>query len=173
MKSQARKTLSVDPRLQRKLFLGALVPFLLSSCLLILYGILTLYGMISPDPLLTALALGGLLLLGSFFLYYSVLRVSSRIAGPLINLSHVLEGVAGGDLTRRAHVRKGDELKQHAEELNQTLTELQARIQRARSFCQYTLGETERMKKENPDPAIERIADLVKSVEEALEKFKA
>jgi len=172
MKSQARQTLSVDPRLQRKLFLGALVPFLLSSSLLILCGIF-LCGMLSPGPVLTALILGGLLLLGSIFLYYSVLRVSSRIAGPLINISHVLEGVAGGDLTRRAHVRKGDELKQHAEKLNQTLTELQARIQRARSFCQYTLGETDRMKKENPDPAIERIADLVKSVEEALETFKA
>ncbi|MBE7440219.1 MAG: methyl-accepting chemotaxis protein [Spirochaetales bacterium] len=166
MKSHQRQKLPVDPRLQRKLFLGALAPFLL------LFVACAVYAAYLSAGYVPLLVLSGLFAGCSLLLYFSLRRVSSKITGPLVNISHVLEGVAGGDLTRRAHVRKGDELKEHAEKLNRTLTEIQARIKRARSFCQYTSGEMERMKQEKPDPSLERIADLVKSVDEALETFK-
>ena len=46
------------------------------------------------------------------------LRYSNRIVGPTQRLCSIMRMVRGGDLTVRAHLRRGDYLKELAQELN-------------------------------------------------------
>jgi methyl-accepting chemotaxis protein len=57
------------------------------------------------------------------------LFITYRIIRPVKDLMLVAEALGRGDLTRRAHVRTGDELGQLGETLNQTIDRLQGLIQ--------------------------------------------
>lgn len=58
------------------------------------------------------------------------LYFSSRISGPLFNMTRVLRQVAGGDFSRRVKLRKSDELKEFSEAVNHLLGSIEDRERR-------------------------------------------
>ncbi|MBI3395383.1 MAG: methyl-accepting chemotaxis protein [Spirochaetia bacterium] len=106
-------------------------------------------------------------------LTWSLFLYSSHLAGPLVNLRRTLEIVAKGDLTARSRVRKDDELQEHANHLNAAIGSLQARVKRINQFCKYTRSTIEDMKKTDPESKqLDRLLELVKSIEESIEDFR-
>jgi methyl-accepting chemotaxis protein len=59
--------------------------------------------------------------------------VSHRIAGPLYRFRKVFGAVAGGDLSVRVHLRKGDYLGKESESLNAMIASLQAKVESIQS----------------------------------------
>lgn len=104
---------------------------------------------------------------------WSLFLYSSRLAGPLVNLSRTLKSVAGGDLTVRARVRKDDELQEHAEHLNTTIMSVQDRIKRINQFCKFAHTTLDEMRASDPDSKeVGKMLDLVRSIEESVEDFR-
>jgi methyl-accepting chemotaxis protein len=58
--------------------------------------------------------------------------VSHRIAGPLYRFRKVFGAVAGGDLSVRANLRKGDYLGKESESLNEMIASLRAKVESIR-----------------------------------------
>jgi len=70
----------------------------------------------------------GLFLLGFIaVMLVVVFRVTHRYYGPLIAVERFVEGITHGDYSRRVILRKGDELQELAESLNQMAKELEGR----------------------------------------------
>ncbi len=104
---------------------------------------------------------------------WSLFLYSSRLAGPLVNLSRTLKSVAGGDLTVRARVRKDDELQEHAEHLNATIMSVQDRIKRINQFCKFAHTTLDEMRGSDPNSKeVDKMLDLVRSIEESVEDFR-
>ena len=81
--------------------------------------------------------------------------------------------VAAGDLTVRLRVRKKDELQEHTEHLNQTISSLQDRVKRINQFCGFATREVETMQQSDPGSKnLARMAELIRSIEESLEDFQ-
>lgn len=59
--------------------------------------------------------------------------VSHRIAGPLYRFRKVFGAVAGGDLSVRAQLRKGDYLGKESDSLNEMIASLRAKIESIQS----------------------------------------
>ena len=68
-----------------------------------------------------------LLIFLAFVVSFSIFA-SHKIAGPIYRFTRVLEAVMHGDLTVRAFLRRGDELVELQNTLNQTLASLHSRI---------------------------------------------
>lgn len=76
-------------------------------------------------------------LLAKLFIYGIIvaavsLFVTHRIAGPLYRLARSMDMVAAGDLTRRIHLRRSDELQETAAAFNAMLDSVQRRVRAGR-----------------------------------------
>lgn len=92
----------------------------------------------TPLPLTStgalALATAELLIIGA--IWYSSLRFTHRIAGPMYVISRELGRLGGGDLTARIHLRERDMFRIEAEEINRSLAALSTRIVAAKGLCE-------------------------------------
>lgn len=71
--------------------------------------------------------------------------ISHRFAGPIFRLEKIAEAVGNGDLTVRAHLRRGDELAQTAEQMNQMIEALQERILEEKNLSERVKERLERI----------------------------
>lgn len=117
--------------------------------------------------------LGGVLVFGMGGIIWSLWLFSSRVAGPLLQLERTLQEVSSGNLVVRMRVRERDELQEHTAHLNQTIESLQSRVVRINQFCEFARRSVEEMQAADPkNPNLERILDLVGSIEESVRDFK-
>lgn len=66
--------------------------------------------------------------------------ISHKFAGPVYRFEKVAEQVGNGDLTTRVHLRKGDELGETAQCLNQMIIALQEKVLRDRRHAEQLAG---------------------------------
>ena len=70
----------------------------------------------------------GVLLCGFIVsLFYVVFKVTHKYYGPLVSIARFVDGIAKGDYSQRLVLRKGDELQQLANDLNQMAVNLEKR----------------------------------------------
>jgi len=113
--------------------------------------------------LLGAVALGMIasLLIAIFF--------PLRIAGPLYRIERSLEEHLGkGDLTARFNRRKGDEIADLAEALNETVDKLRGRVERIKT----PVEELESFISQEKEPDHKELQQLVKKIGDGLREFK-
>ncbi|MCE9596471.1 MAG: methyl-accepting chemotaxis protein [Spirochaetia bacterium] len=108
---------------------------------------------------------------------WSLILYSRRLAGPLIHLEKVLAEIAKGDLSARIHLRKDDELQEHATHLNLTFLSLQDRVKRIHQYCRYTQETLEKLVSQDSlspheKSQLERIRELIRLIEEAVGDFR-
>ena len=82
-------------------------------------------------PLTTMLPLVALLVLSFGWLG---IHVTHRIVGPAYRLTQTMKALAGGELSVRAHLRKGDALKEVAGALNELGDAIESRAQDERDL---------------------------------------
>lgn len=75
------------------------------------------------------------LLPGLALILFHSLRVSHRIAGPLVRIRNILRAVAGGDLAANTKLRVRDLLHEESDHLREALDGVATRIDRARAEC--------------------------------------
>ena len=68
------------------------------------------------------------IILISFFMVLIILFVSHKIAGPLFRLEKDINVISEGDLTYRVKLRKGDQLIELSEDVNQMTMSLNSKI---------------------------------------------
>lgn len=118
----------------RLLRLAILLPALLLTAALALVTLLCaglmadrLDGVASADSeTILLLATGTFLLVSAAVVVMQAMRVAHRVAGPEYRLIHTLRRVRSGDLTVRVHLRRGDLLRELAEECNAVIEWLNA-----------------------------------------------
>lgn len=108
---------------------------------------------------------------------WSLMLYSRRLAGPLMHLEKVLGQIAKGDLSTRIQLRKDDELQEHAAHLNLTFLSLQDRVKRIHQYCRYTQETLEKLAGQDSlspheKSQLERIRELIRLIEEAVEDFR-
>ncbi len=64
----------------------------------------------------------------AFLMFIQLIIVTHRICGPWVSLSRTLKQVGAGDLSARAHIRKGDLLTQECTDINEMIDALTQRI---------------------------------------------
>src|SRR5262249_10170397 len=64
------------------------------------------------------------------------LYFSSRISGPLYNMSRVIRRVTGGEFARRISLRRDDELKEFSEVANDLFASLDSRFAKVRTVLE-------------------------------------
>ncbi len=74
-----------------------------------------------------AVRLGVLLICFVIVIFSVVFYITHKYYGPLISINRFLEGIAKGDYSQRVVIRKGDELQDLADHLNQMAESLQKR----------------------------------------------
>ncbi|MFH1984178.1 MAG: methyl-accepting chemotaxis protein [Pseudomonadota bacterium] len=67
-------------------------------------------------------------------------RVFTRFIGPLYRFRWAFAGVAAGELTRRVHLRTGDELMQEADQFNAMMDQVSGIIGRAQTAAEAALS---------------------------------
>ena len=176
-KQQGRRLILIDRMFQFRMLRRATAPVFLTTIVVVALIWMTsavdrqLHASELRWPALAVLA--GFNIVSFLGVAWSLFLYSSRLAGPLVNLSRTLKSVAGGDLTVRARVRKDDELQEHAEHLNTTIMSLQDRIRRINQFCKFAHSTIDDMRTSDPDSAeLGRMMDLVRSIEESVEDFR-
>jgi len=104
--------------------------------------------------------------------------VSHKFAGPIFRLERVSEAVAKGDLTVRAFFRKGDELFETAEYINQMVDSLRKKIGNEKTLSHRIAEELKEVsgKLQKGDitqkEAANQLRDLIVEVEHITSNFK-
>lgn len=88
-----------------------------------------------------------LVLITPFVVLLSVL-MSHKIAGPLFRINRFLRSVASGDLSARLTLRRGDELHDLAETINEMTSDLKNRVKKMKGVVNMSKLELEKLKRE-------------------------
>jgi len=93
-------------------------------------------------------------------------KVSHTVAGPLYRFECVIDAISRGDLTARSNIRKGDELHDFQDALNQMCVKLQTGVKqdmhRARSTAD-TLAQVEMALRASPNADAGQLDRLVQA----------
>ncbi len=132
-----RRLLVIDPKLQfRYLILPLLVATTTAACLFALFVLQSdqirwavrddpgLQDEIGRQQLLTALAVGAVLLGHVTLVVWLGLIASHRVAGPLYRLKQAMKQVAAGDMGVRIRLRRKDQLTDVADIFNRMMNAL-------------------------------------------------
>ncbi|HMU83211.1 MAG TPA: HAMP domain-containing protein [Leptospiraceae bacterium] len=177
-KRSARRT-SLRYKFQLRLVRRAMLPLavLSAAAMVVIWSATTGRHEYSMDEL-RWLGIGGVALLFVASLVgvgWSLMLYSSRLAGPLVHLEKTLAAIAAGDLSTRVHLRKDDELQEHAAHLNRTFMSLQDRVKRIHQYCRYARETVDRLAA-SPDvkdkDQLDQMRQLIGFIEEALQDFK-
>ena len=96
----------------------------------------------------------------------AVMYVSHRVAGPVFRLEKELLQIGDGDLTRRIVLRKKDDLKKMADEMNKVMTRLDNHFSLMKS---HIAGLQDSLKQE---PNYDKWADTLEEISKELAYFK-
>jgi methyl-accepting chemotaxis protein len=94
--------------------------------------------------------------------------LSHRIAGPLYRFEKDLGDVSYGDLTKRIHIRKTDQLTELKEALNSLISTFDDRMGRVKSLLSELKSLVDRGEENNSA----KIQNLVRKLKEELDRFK-
>ena len=171
----------IDPSFQYRMILRSCIVgvavIIMSLCFLAmvhhLYGDVQLTMVMQPDPFKTgpktilppepstlldliwpvmAVSVGITLL----FLFFYVTIASHRMAGPIFRIRKVLNEMAGGDLRGEVRLRKKDEFKNLAKEVDLLKVSLRTKVKEMRDIAQNCDGEDTVYKK-----GMDRIAEIL------------
>lgn len=95
------------------------------------------------------------------------LFTSHRIAGPLYRMEQDLQEVAAGDLTKKFHLRRSDEIKALAESLDMMTDSLRANV----ADIKQGLSELESVLQARPEVPAE-LKEKIQNLKSALDRFK-
>ena len=107
--------------------------------------------------------------------------LSHRVAGPIYRMEKFLKGVAKGDLSTKLHLRKGDELQDLADAINEMTDDLKNRVHKLKALMNMTNLEIERLKRalgrdapdiNNVKTEVEEVAKGVKELEDHLSEYR-
>jgi len=130
--------------------------------------------MINMTLILRIILVAPLVALVSIFL-------SHRVAGPIYRIEKFLKSVAKGDLSIKLHLRKGDELQDLADAINEMTDDLKNRVHKLKALMNMTNLELERLRrilgKDIPDiniikTEVEEVARSVKELEDHLSEYR-
>lgn len=199
-----RKQVMVNRKLQMKLIFQALIPMFI-FVVIIAIGLLFAFNYIESEfhfesfnDLMTTLssrigadinsqdlfnniriyAFGGMALIFLVFvayMFYVLLFLSHRIAGPVHHFEKTFERVLDGNLDVQIKLREKDEFKETAEHFNVMIKTLQDRVKRLDQFNRFSREAIAEMKEnasEENKTHFEKIEDLNRSIEELIHEFR-
>ena len=107
----------------------------------------------------------------------ATMYLSHRVAGPVFNIERELSQIAQGDLTRRINLRKNDDLKKLAAEINRaigTIDSLLFNTKNTLSELEKTLREAmqEGAAKEDTRLKLEKCLGVLEKISQELARFK-
>ena len=107
----------------------------------------------------------------------AVMYVSHRIAGPVYRLEQELIQIGEGDLSRRLVLRKNDDLKKMANEMNNVMDRLDNHFSLIKShiaILEDSLNQVKRegIKEENMKPVVDKWTDTLEKISKELAYFK-
>ncbi|MDD5448969.1 MAG: methyl-accepting chemotaxis protein [Candidatus Omnitrophica bacterium] len=120
------------------------------------------------------------LLIAPFIALLSVF-LSHKVAGPLYRIERFIKQVASGDLSAKLKLRRGDDLKDVAEAINQMTDDLKNRVNRLKAITNTAGLEIGRLKtrigESNPDinivkKEIEELAKNIKDLDNHLSEYR-
>ncbi|MCX7632634.1 MAG: methyl-accepting chemotaxis protein [Turneriella sp.] len=135
----------------------------------------------SSDPVFRQVKFWGLMTLAGLAVVVVIsltilfLFFSHRIAGPLLRIERTLEDALRGDLTQRIRLRAKDELHGTAQQINQMLDGLQAKIRRIDQMARNMHNTLEIMLEQTPAENKEQLLkldDMARGVLDAISDFK-
>jgi methyl-accepting chemotaxis protein len=168
-----RKQVLVDRDFQINFFLSRWFLAILISSMIIALGTLFAYvfklapnrvqGSFSNSLPLMLLAVAVVLI---FFLVRWGIRISHRVAGPMINIRRQIKKVGEGDLTTRIHLRQGDSLSVICDTLNQVIESIEGNVRADRDIVNNLVSDIKELEiqfeKDGTDA--ERSASAIKSL---------
>lgn len=107
--------------------------------------------------------------------------LSHKIAGPLYRVERFIKGVARGDLSAKLRLRKGDELQELAEAINDMTDDLKNRVKKLKGISNMAGLELERLRrilgKELPDikvvkSEVDELAKSIKDLDDHLSEYR-
>jgi methyl-accepting chemotaxis protein len=116
--SNRRKILLVNAVQQRRLIMGSVLLAILLINSLALFTLFLNPQLLEVIEISQTLSLAGLEIIIVAVIGYLSLILSHRVVGPAYAIARDLKRLAGGDLTVRTHLRKGDFHNEIAEALN-------------------------------------------------------
>ncbi|MFA4842836.1 MAG: methyl-accepting chemotaxis protein [Candidatus Omnitrophota bacterium] len=106
--------------------------------------------------------------------------ISHKIAGPLYRVERFIKGVARGDLSSKLRLRKGDELQELAEAINDMTDDIKNRVKKLKGISNMAGLELERLRrilgKELPDikvvkSEVDELAKSIKDLDDHLSEY--
>lgn len=121
-----------------------------------------------------------LLLMTPLVVIFSIF-LSHKVAGPLYRIEKFLKGVANGDLSAKLRLRKGDELQDLAEAINDMTDDLKYRVKKLKGLTNMAGLELERLRRilgnELPDikvvkSEVDELAKSIKDLDDHLSEYR-
>ena len=133
-------------------------------------GIKEVYGILNSTLILRLLLMIPVIIVAAMY-------VSHRIAGPVYRLEKELIQIGEGDLSRRLVLRKNDDLKKMANEMNNVMDRLDNHFSLIKShiaILEDSLKQVKRegIKEENLKPVIDKWDDTLEKISKELAYFK-
>jgi len=133
-------------------------------------GIKEVYGILNSTLILRLLLMIPVVIVAAMY-------VSHRIAGPVYRLEKELIQIGEGDLSRRLALRKNDDLKKMANEMNKVMDRLDNHFSLIKShiaILEDSLKQVkqEGIKEENMKPLVDKWTDTLEKISQELAYFK-
>jgi len=129
-------------------------------------------GEIIKPYLLLSIGLSAALTIITLFIF--IWYILNKTSGPIYGLKSYIDKAADGDLSADVYLRKGDDFKDTANDLNKMVSALRDRfvfIKNGLSLTERTLGKMEYIK-DKPDSAKEECNNLIETINSLRKEIK-
>jgi len=93
-------------------------------------------------------------------------------AGPLYRIEKELAGIGGGDLTKKIKLRKGSEVPELVDAINEMVADLRAQVQKISDAAEEMGGIIKKSSSQGADETLGKIEEANKRLQGAIKNFK-